>query len=126
MFGIKADDPSTPFQNCRLNTGTRQIGGLSTGHKLLGERFLVVNFDKLCMNPWCEIERLIDFLGIDPKHINIHELVKLPKSPESAGRYKKCDLSIFERDEIEAVRELGLQSISNQKSRFQRIIYERK
>src|SRR3972149_1061765 len=76
MFGIKADDPSTPLPKLSLkywNKANRRA--MDFGYKLLRERFLVVNFDKLCTNPWCEIERLIDFLGIDPKHINIHELV---------------------------------------------------
>jgi len=77
--------------------------GLSIVEK---ERFLVINFDKLCMHPRCGIELLIAFLGLDTKCVNMDELERLPKFPESAGRYKNYDLSIFDKDEIEAVREL--------------------
>lgn len=108
MFGIKVNDSSIPLPRLSLkywNEANRRA--ITLGQELLRERFLVINFDKLCMNPRREIELLIDFLGLDTKCVNINELERLPKLLKSMGRYKNYDLSIFDKDEIEAVRELG-------------------
>jgi len=80
---------------------------ISFGHELLNKRFLIVNFDNLCLNPKGEIALLVDFLEIDIKSIKLHELEKLPKKPKSTGRYRDQDLSIFNKEEIEAVIDLG-------------------
>lgn len=108
MFGITVKDSSIPLPRLSLqywNEANRRA--ITLGQKLLKERFLVLNFDKLCMYPGREIALLIDFLGLDTKCVNMDELERLPKIPESAGRYKNYDLSIFDKDEIAAVRELG-------------------
>ena len=108
MFGIKLHDPSIPLPKLSLmywNEANRRA--ITLGQKFLKERFLVINFDKLCMNPRREIISLIDFLRLDIKCVNMEELERLPQFPESAGRYKNYDLSIFDKAEIEAVRELG-------------------
>lgn len=69
--------------------------------------FLLINYDNLCSVPSKEIERLINFLGLEIKNINIIKLCSLIKKPISIGRYKKYDLSIFRKEQIDAVRELG-------------------
>ncbi len=108
MFGIAAHDVTIPLPKRSLmywhEANKRAI---TLGQKLLKERFLVINFDKLCMNPAREIKSLIDFLGLDTSGIKMDELQRLPRLPESYGRYKNYDLSIFSKDEIEAVEELG-------------------
>lgn len=108
MFGIAPHDATIPLPRRSLkywNEANKRA--ITLGQKLLKERFLVINFDKLCMNPGREIKLLLDFLGLDVKCVNMDELERLPRFPESAGRYKNYDLSIFDKDEIEAVRELG-------------------
>lgn len=108
MFGIAAHDPSIPLPRRSLRYWHEaNKRALTLGRKLLKERFLVINFDKLCMNPGREIELLIDFLGLDTRGVKMDELQKLPKFPKSYGRYKNYDLSIFSKEEIEAVKALG-------------------
>jgi hypothetical protein len=108
IFGITMHDSSIPLPRLSLkywNEANRRA--IALGKKLLKERFLVINFDRLCMDPRREIELLIDFLGLNINGVTMDKLEKLPQLPTSAGRYKNYDLSIFDRDEIEAVRELG-------------------
>ena len=110
MFGVEANNLSTPLPILSLkywNEANKRAVAL--GKKLFNERFLVINFEKLCINPEDEISLLIDFLKIDKKKLDINELAKLPKLPKSAGRYKNYDLTIFSKNEIDTVRDLGFE-----------------
>lgn len=80
---------------------------ISTARELLGDRFLLVNFDNLCLRPEEEIKRIIGFVR---GHMGkLDDLKKIPQQPESMGRYKRYDISIFTEDEIKAVREFGFE-----------------
>lgn len=61
----------------------------------------------MCLNPEHEINLLINFLGIDTKYVNMDELKMLPVLPKSMGRYKNYDITIFSKDEIDAVKKFG-------------------
>lgn len=73
----------------------------------LGDRFLMVNFDRLCTNPRSEIETLLQFLECDRTIVDVGRLTALINPPTSIGRYKKHDLSLFTSEEIAAVRQFG-------------------
>ncbi|TMU83922.1 sulfotransferase [Bacillus sp. BHET2] len=79
------------------------------GKSLLGKRFYVIRYEKLCENPNKEITRLINFL--DPTLIkrDINELTALISKPKTIDRYKQEDLSIFTKKDIQSVRELGFE-----------------
>ena len=70
---------------------------------ILKNRFLLLNFDRMCINPENEIRKMIEFLGCDDI-INHIEIIKKPKTIE---RYKSEDLSIFSDSEIDEVKQLG-------------------
>ena len=72
-------------------------------------KYLLINYDNLCLNPGKEIERLIFILGVKNIKIDIEKLCSLIKKPVSIGRYKKYDLSIFEKKQIDVVKELGFE-----------------
>ncbi|MHA1659095.1 MAG: sulfotransferase [Promethearchaeota archaeon] len=78
----------------------------------LKNKFLLINYDSLCHIPSKEIEKLIIFLELENRNINISKLCSLIKKPISTGRYKKYNLSIFGKEQIDAVRELGFK-VSN-------------
>ena len=80
---------------------------IALGQRLLGERFLLLRFDDLCRTPRPEVEKLIDFLGVDGDRVDMERLVGSPKVPATMGRYREKDLGVFDRAEIEAVRRLG-------------------
>ena len=74
---------------------------------LLGDRFLVINFDDLCSAPQTEIEEFVSFLELNKKNVNMNKLCSLCKTPRSLGRYREHDISIFSENAINKVRELG-------------------
>lgn len=108
MLGIPVYDTSIPLPRRSLKywiEANRRV--ITLGQKLLGKRFFVVNFDTLCLHPRREIESIMNFLGLNTHGVNMDKLEKLPQFPPSAGRYKSYDMSVFTKDEIEAVRALG-------------------
>jgi len=82
---------------------------IRVGAQLAPQRFLLINYEKLCLNPKIEILRLLDFLTVDTKSININHLQNLPQIPASMGRYKKQNLNLFTEQQINAVRKLGFE-----------------
>ena len=80
---------------------------IAIGKELGEEKFLLINFDKLCATPEPEVDRLLSFLRIDNTRIDRHKLYNLFKTPESSGRYRQHDLTVLDQKDIEAVRDLG-------------------
>jgi hypothetical protein len=107
IFGI-VPNSSMPLPKLSLqywiNANKRAV---SVGHKLFNERFLLINFDRFCIDPRHQIGLLIAFLGLDSKSVNIDRLMSIPKIPNSSGRYKKHDISVFSEEELRAVQDLG-------------------
>ena len=109
IFGIRLNSSmSLPKSSLKYWIAANERA-ISLGKELLKERFLLINFDRLCLVPEQEITKLINFLGLSTSDVNMHELVTLPKVPSSMGRYMKNDISIFSKDEIEMVKELGFE-----------------
>ena len=70
-------------------------------------QFLFLNFDLLCQNPAQEIEKLLVFLGKEPSPLSIRELSRIPRIPESTGRFKKHGLQKFDPEDVDYVKSLG-------------------
>jgi hypothetical protein len=79
---------------------------LERGMRLLGDRFLVINFDQLCLEPRKQVETLVEFLELKPDPAKLDRLCGLCKAPRSIGRYLKYDTK-FRPGAIGAVRRLG-------------------
>lgn len=79
----------------------------SAGKELGDDRFLVIDFDKLCLSPRFEIDKLVSFLGVKIDKNLYEEAIRLPKTPSSKGRYKSHDLSQFDKDDLKMVSEFG-------------------
>ena len=108
ILGIKSPDSSIPLPKASLQYWIESNKRTITFcRKFFKGRFLLLNFDQLCLNPEREISLLMAFLGLDIKHVDMDKLKSLPKIPKSTGRYKKHDLTCFNKDEIDAVRSLG-------------------
>jgi len=109
LFGV-VPDSSLPLTRASLRYWIKaNTQAIDLGRRLLGKRFLLLNFDKLCLNPAYEIDRLLDFIEADKGSVDIKKLIALPRIPKSFGRYKDSDMSVFSDEEIEAVRELGFE-----------------
>ena len=75
--------------------------------KILGpERFLLINFDKMCAKPNKWLKILCKFLNISTKcRYGLKKLIDPPSN--SIGKFRKYDLSIFDPLDIAFVKELG-------------------
>ena len=80
---------------------------IKVGREILGERFYLLRFEELCVNPLPTIKSLLHFLQVSLPEAKIRHLATLPKLPSSSGRYEKADLSIFSDDQLERVKTLG-------------------
>jgi len=74
------------------------------------DRFLIINFDKLCMKPNKLLKKLCKFLNISSKCISGLKYLIDPPS-ESIGKFRKYDLSIFDPGDIAFVKKLGFDII---------------
>ncbi|MFC4075843.1 sulfotransferase [Salinithrix halophila] len=103
---IPKDDKYLPVAqlNYWIKVNRRSI---RLGNKLLGNRFFVLNYDQLCLNPKMEIQKLIRFLELDVNETDIDSLSRIVRKPESFERYKKHDLSIFNEEHVQDVRSFG-------------------
>lgn len=84
---------------------------LEIGEKIGNDKFLVVNFDRLCLSPNSEIQRIISFLNIKPSPENLETALYIPKRPNSLGRYRAYDLSQFDPVDLDALRAFGFSAM---------------
>ena len=77
----------------------------------LKNRFYLLNYADFCLDSDIELERLIHFVGIDVSPNRIRYLRSLFKKQKSFNRYKKYDISIFRKDQIEFVRSVGFEVV---------------
>lgn len=76
--------------------------------KALGEQqFLLLNFDLLCEKPASEIQRLVNFLKVEPSQASLEKVSALPQKPQSSGRYQQHDLNQFNPDDLNALSNYG-------------------
>jgi hypothetical protein len=62
---------------------------IAIGKELGEEKFLLINFDKLCATPKPEVDGLLRFLGIDNGRVDRAQLYSLSKrrnQPDATGR----------------------------------------
>ncbi len=82
------------------------------GESLLEDRFLLLNYDSLCSTAEPGVKRLLEFLRVDTRERereHLETLCALPRLPASHGRYRRHDLRVFARDQIDAVRRWGFE-----------------
>lgn len=77
---------------------------IKTATKCLGDRFLLLNFDRLCQDPYESIKKIAEFLRVE---VNADNLGQIISHPSSIGRHKVSDCSIFDESDYEVVRLLG-------------------
>jgi sulfotransferase family protein len=107
-FGVETPSEPALLPKASLEYWIRaNRAAIVNGARHLGDRFLLVNYDRLCADPRGEIPPLLRFIGVDPAAVELDRLAAIPRVPASAGRYKAHDLSIFSADQLEAVRSLG-------------------
>ena len=97
------DEPAASFKYwVRANQQVTRIG------EQLGEdRFLLINFDELCLSPKPWVDKIIAFLGIDADGTRYQQALTLPKTPKSMGRHKAHDMGQFDPNDLATLEGLG-------------------
>lgn len=109
--GSDIGETSLPSQSLDfwIKANTRAI---ELGTSLLADKFLVVNYDRLCSNPAVEIPRIIDFLGVELTAKKAHQM-NMMIAPVSVGRYQNHDTKIFTQSQLDAVKKLGFDIVQS-------------
>jgi len=79
---------------------------LKEGAKM-GKQFFLLNYDILCENPDKTMNELLQYLGCNPDKELVKTLSGLIRKSEGIGRFRKEDLSQFDKDDIDYVESLG-------------------
>jgi len=99
----KSDEPAASLKFW-IKSNRRVI---QSGQKLGDQKFLVVNFDRLCLTPKSEIQKIVSFLNIEPDAETLETLNRIPHKPKSLGRYRAHDISQFDPADLTALEDLG-------------------
>lgn len=108
IFGVetpksKAEEPAASLKYwVKSNKRVLEIG------KRLGDqKFLLVNFDRLCLSPKSEIQRIVSFLNVRPSAEDLELIFDIPKRPKSRGRYRDHHLGQFDPSDLHDLAEFG-------------------
>jgi hypothetical protein len=86
---------------------------MEIGEKLGGQKFLVVNFDRLCLSPKSEIQKIVSFLNIEPGAENLATVYRIPQRPKSLGRYRAHNISQFDPADLNEIENLGFSTAAD-------------
>lgn len=70
-------------------------------------RLLVINFDQLCLQPEQEIRNLLRFLDIAADPAAYEQAIRMPRKPDSMGRYRSEDLGQFDAGDLDQLPRFG-------------------
>jgi hypothetical protein len=71
----------------------------------MGANFYLLNYERLCTYPNKELKKLCKFLNVDVRcSIGLKYLIE---KPQSIGRFRQSDISIFDPMDVAFVKELG-------------------
>lgn len=107
-FGLQAPERDLEHPETRALfwvEASREAIGL--GRELLEDRFLALNFDRLCTHPDEVLPPLLAFAGLAPAEVDMERLRALPRIPPTMGRFRRRGLSAFSPGTLDAVRSLG-------------------
>jgi hypothetical protein len=80
-----------------------------TKSKKYNNRFLLINHTDFCNHPKFEIDKLLDFTGIEVSKSKKEKLYSIPQNTGSNNRYLEKDLNIFDSKKIEYVQSVGFE-----------------
>ena len=80
---------------------------ITTGLKLLRNRFYVCNYDNLCESPDKEIRALLDFIDLEISSTEIKKLTIIPQKHYSINEHLDNDFSIFSEFQLDCVEKMS-------------------
>ena len=115
IFGLelpqtKSDEPAASLKFW-IKSNRRVI---ESGQKLGDQNFLVVNFDRLCLSPESEIQKIVSFLNVEPNPEKLEALIRIPQKPKSLGRYRAHNISQFDPADLNELERLGFSTTDSE------------
>jgi hypothetical protein len=86
---------------------------MQTGEILGDHKFLIVNFDRLCLSPKSEIQKIVSFLNIQPDAEKLEALNRIPQKPKSLGRYRAHTISQFDPGDLNELENFGFSTAAD-------------
>jgi len=80
---------------------------INVGRTMSSRKFMVLNYDHLCESPMDELLRLFAFLEVDIASIALDYYSNKIRMPKTIGRHRQFDGSVFEKRQVDCVREMG-------------------
>lgn len=75
--------------------------------RTMGDRFLFVRFEDLCLDPARYAQAILSFAGVRHDQSAVDRAIQLVAPPESIGRHAAQSLEQFDPDDVAYVRQLG-------------------
>jgi len=107
-FGIDVQRMPMPKAALRYWIAANKLA-ISQGKNLLGPRFHILNFNRLCKNPSQEIANLSSFIGLRSSVEEVEALSDLVDEPDTLGRYHGQNMEIFDQFELDEVKKMGFE-----------------
>lgn len=110
-YGIElaADMPEEEKSYKQLEYWIRTTRDIMEKSKTLRGDFLMIHHSRLCANPPEQIDRILEFLGLEVQDDRLKTLYSIPRTPGTSGRYKKHDLGIFDQRQIDFIKDMGFE-----------------
>lgn len=80
---------------------------IDTANVLLKDNFMFINFENFCANPQQEIKKLLGFAEVKVSEEQFQKFCKIPRVPQSTGRYRIKGVSMFSSVQLEEVKKIG-------------------
>ena len=115
LYDISLPKDQAQFPVAQLNYWLKSNKStIESGQSLLGDRFYVCNYDSLCMHPHEEVPKIFKFLDLKLDASVIKEAINVPKVSTSSKRYMDKDLSIFSKEQLEGVQQMGFETSTSE------------
>jgi hypothetical protein len=105
-FNIETNKMPLPLASLRYWIYANQYA-INTATELFANKFLLIKYEELCEHPKKIIGLINKFCNTNANTTQIDSLINLVSKPQTIGRYKKKDLSIFTSMDIQSVEDLG-------------------
>jgi hypothetical protein len=107
LFGIEYGEPS-PERSALRYWAAANDHAIERGRELLGRRFHLLDFERLCDEPNDTISELVAFLGLSTADVSFPALLDMVVPPQSRGRFRHLRASVeFSPEELAHVKRLG-------------------
>jgi len=111
LYGIHArpDMPQDELAYWQLEYWVRSTRDVLEKSRRMRGDFLLVNHSLLGEEPEEQVRRMLEFLELELPDEKVRALAEIPRVPPTSGRYRNQDPAIFDRAQIDFVRELGFE-----------------